>query len=494
MKRKRSESENRVSDKEIDINPEFIKECEDKFKADQSNIISRNAVVTIGSMLATTDSNRLNDIDHIFMNTLKRKNLKATDQGRSGRCWMFSGLNLFRHTLIRALDLENFEFSQTYLFFWDKLERCNSYLRWFIDNPGVTNKDDECFIYMVENFTNDGGWWSTFANLVKKYGLVPKSAMKETFQSDDSDDMNRIIDEHIQACANYIISCQCDNSTLELKQKLIGIKNETIQKIYSILVKFLGEPPKKFRWSYTNTEDESNIISDLEPTKFMEMVIPDIKLDDFIVLTHIPGTLQYNKIYEVKHTNNLYEGNNFKFLNLPIEELSKYTTKSISSGIPVWFGADVSKDFNPYHSTLDDKLSKQTLVFGETHEFTKGDRIVFRNLQANHAMSIIGMNVGTEGVPESWQVENSWGYFDNETPGMDGFLFMSHSWFVKNVLQVVVHKNLLSRTAKKLLSQSPIMLEPWDCVAPALKINSVNPPKIYEKLKNNILNINSYRS
>ena len=483
MKRKRSECVNRVIDKEIDINPEFIKECEDKFKADPCNIISRNAVVTIGSMLATTDSNRVNDIDHIFMNTLKRKHLKATNQGRSGRCWLFSGLNLFRHTLIRALDLENFEFSQTYLFFWDKLERANSYLRWFIDNPGLSNDEDDSFVYIVEDYTNDGGWWSTFTNLVKKYGLVPKSAMKETFQSDDSDDMNRIIDEHIQSCANYIRSCQKDNSSRELKGKLVEIKNETLKQVYSILVKFLGEPPKKFRWAYTNLDDESNIISELEPEKFMEMVIPDIKLDDFVVLTHIPDTLQYNKIYEVKYTNNVSEGNNFKFLNLPIEELSKYTTKSISSGMPVWFGADVSQDFNPYHSTLDDKLSKKSLVFGETREFTKGDRIVFRNLQANHAMSIIGMNLGPGGVAESWQVENSWGYFDNETPGLDGFLFMSHSWFVKNVLQVVIHKNLLSRTTKKLLSKSPIMLDPWDCVAPALKIKSINPPKIYEKIK-----------
>ena len=483
MKRKSYKSEQNIDiaiNENSDINNKFLKECDENFNSDPSNIISRNAVVSIGSMLATTDSNRLNNIDHIFMNSLKRKDIKATNQGRSGRCWMFSGLNVFRHTLIQALDLENFEFSQTYLFFWDKLERANTYLRWFVDNPNIP-KDDDSFIYMIDDFTNDGGWWSTFANLVKKYGLVPKCAMKETFQSDDSEDMNQIINEHIQSCASYIYSQ--DNSTIESKKRLIQIKNDTVKQIYSILVKFLGEPPNKFRWAYTNTEDESNIIENLEPIKFMKMVMPSINIDDFIVLTHIPGTLKYSKLYEVKYTTNIYEGNNFKFLNLPIEELSRYTAKSISVGTPVWFGADVSQDFNPYHSTLDDKLSNQSLVFGETYEFTKSDRIIFRNLQANHAMSIIGMNIGSDGKPESWQVENSWGYFDNETPGLDGFLYMSHSWFIKNVLQVVIHKNLLSRSTQKLLSQSSIILDPWDCVAPALKIKNINPPKIYEKLK-----------
>ena len=472
MKRKRKVSTDCKIKDIVNIDKEFLQNCEEDFKKNPCNIISRNAIVTIGSMLATTDSNRVNDIDHIFMNTLKKKYTKATNQGSSGRCWMFSGLNLFRHSIIHALDLENFEFSQTYLFFWDKLERANSYLNWFIDHPTIT-KDDDAFIYIVDDFISDGGWWSTFSNLVNKYGLVPKSAMKETYQSSDSEDMNQIISEHIQACANYIYSEYKKNTSITLKE-LYKIKNKTVKQVYFILVKFLGEPPKKFKWAYTTTEDDSNIITNLEPIKFMDMVIPSIKIDDFIVLTHMPNTLKYNSYYEVKYTKNVNEGNNFKFINLPIQELSKYTMKSISTGMPVWFAADVNHDFNPYHSALDDKLSKQSLVFGETHSFTKADRIIFRNLQANHAMSIIGMNIGSTGIPESWQVENSWGFFDNETAGLDGFLFMSHSWFLKNVLQVVIHKNLLSRTTIKLLSQTPIFLNPWECTAPALKIKPIN--------------------
>lgn len=480
MKRSRSsiEEEQHVSfsDSVNDINTQFIEECEEEFHSDPSNIITRNAVVTIGSMLTTINSAHLNTIDHVFLNTIKKRHLKATNQGRSGRCWMFSGLNMFRHSVIEALQLENFEFSETYLFFWDKLERSNRYLRWFIDHPDV-EPDSEAFKFIVEEYTSDGGWWNMFANLVTKYGLVPKSAMKETFQSEDSDDMNQILNDCLQACANYIHKHK--NMS---KDEIEEIRNETMKQIYLILVKFLGEPPKTFRWAYANDEGDSAIIDKLNPKQFTNMVIPGINLKDFVVLTHLPGKLKEKKQYEVKYTNNVYEGDNFRFLNLSIKELSKYASKSILSGFPVWFAADVSKDFNPYHSTLDDKLTEQKGIFGYNHRFDKGDKITFRNLSANHAMCLIGLNLDHKNKPESWQVENSWGFWDNETPGEDGFLYMSNSWFEANVMQIVVHKNYLSRSVRKLLDQEPEILDPWDCVAPALKAGAIDAPKIYDQI------------
>lgn len=461
----------------IDINPEFIEECEEEFYSDPINIISRNSVVSIGSLLTTVNSNRLNNIDHIFMNSIKKRNLKATNQGNSGRCWMFSGLNMFRHSVINALDLDNFEFSETYLFFWDKLERSNRYIRWFMDHPCVKT-DDEAFKFIIEEYTSDGGWWNMFSNLVTKYGLVPKSAMKETFQSEDSGDMNQILNTCLQATVNYIHK----NRNLS-NEELEEVRSTTMKQIYTTLVKFLGEPPKKFRWSYTNDEGESTIIAGLEPKQFMNMVIPGVDLNDFVVLTHLPGKLKEKKLYEIKYTNNIQEGKNFQFLNLPISELSKYASKSILSGFPVWFAADVSKDFNPYHSTLDDQLVDENGVFGYNHTFNKGDQITFRNLSANHAMLLTGLNFGPDKKPESWQVENSWGFWDHETPGEDGFLYMSNTWFEKNIMQIVVHKNYLTRTVKKLLNQPPRLLDPWDCVAPALKAGSVDAPKVYENIK-----------
>src|SRR3989344_8035385 len=184
------------SDEDIDEN--FIEECEEKFNKDPANIIARNAIVSVGSFHATQNSNRTNQIDHIFLNSVKRRGLRATNQGHSGRCWMFAALNTFRHMIIRVLDLENFEFSEVYLFFWDKLERANSYLLWFINHPEY-KPGDRAFDWVLSDFRSDGGWWNTFANLVNKYGLVPRDAMKETFQSTDSDDMNSIVKERLDS-------------------------------------------------------------------------------------------------------------------------------------------------------------------------------------------------------------------------------------------------------------------------------------------------------
>jgi bleomycin hydrolase len=461
-----------------DIDQEFLDQCEKRFREDPSNSIVRNAVISAGSTLTSTDSNRLNKVSHIFMNSIKKKDLKATNQGHSGRCWMFAGLNMFRHNILKAMDLENFEFSETYLFFYDKLERCNTFLHWIIDNldskPG--NRD---FDYTMENSLQDGGWWNCFANLVNKYGLIPQDAMKETWHSSDSEEMNDVVQERLHATANWIRK----NRKLP-REELLQIKNDTVADIYTILVKFLGEPPKKFRWSYTNEEGVSNIIDNLTPKIFLDIVLPDIDLHDFISLSNIPGSrYEYNKMYSINQTNNVYEGGLCTVLNLPIHELGKYAMNSILAGMPVWFIGDVSKNFHPWHSTLDDQLLDDSTVFGPVHKFDKGERIDYFISRGTHAMTLTGVNINHKGIPEDWQVENSWGYLDYETPGEDGWLAMSNSWFKKNVMEVVVHKNFLSRTVQRQLDQDPVMLDPWDSLAPAIRAGCIDAPKSWEKLK-----------
>lgn len=480
------------------IQQPFIQLCENNFNDNPVNIIGRNAVVSIGSMISTINSKRLNEIDYIFLNSIKKKNTKSTNQGRSGRCWMFSGLNMFRHFVITALNISNFEFSETYLFFWDKFERANSYLNWFIDNPDA-KIGDRSFDYMTSGSMGDGGWWNMFANLVNKYGIVPKNAMKETFQSGNSEDMNNILEEHLQACSNHMYKLRSkednskeDNST---KEELETIKQECLKEVYNILVKFLGDPPKNFRINCVDDSELSMAIAQMDPMMFKNMVVShtvrastgvdstkNMDMNDFVVLCNVPGSFEYNKLYEINLTNNVYEGKNCQLLNLPMNEIVKYVTKSVMSGMPVWFAADVSKDFNPYHSTLDDQLVNNELVFGKTHPFEKGDRIIFNNLSANHAMTIIGVNFDENKKPIAWQVENSWGYWDNETPGEDGFLYMSQSWFEKYGMQVVIHKNHLSRRILKMLDQKPHLFNPWESVVPALRVKPVDAPAIYDKI------------
>ena len=464
-----------MSNKRKYISEEFLAECEEKFKSDPINIVARNAINSVGSMFSTVNSTRVNQISHLFLNTVKRKNVKSTNQGASGRCWMFAALNTFRHLMMNALDLENFEFSEVYLFFWDKLERANSYLRWFIDHPDEPI-GARPYEYMISDYMCDGGWWNTFANLVNKYGLVPKEAMKETYQSDDSEDMNKIIKERLDSTVNRLRI----NRAQMTKHEVERLRKTTLIQIYETLVKFLGEPPKRFDWQFSQ-EEGASIVSKLTPKGFLEMVAPSLDMNkDFVTLAHIPiPSLKYYQLYRIRNTANVAEGECATFFNVPLHELSKYAIKSISKGFAVWFSGDVRKQFNWFHSCLDDALDDSQRVFGETPEFAKGDRILMRNVQGNHAMLLTGFNLDEKERPVNWQVENSWGYYDHEVPGLDGFLSMSHSWFEKYVIDIVVHREFLSRTLRKRLKGEVIELDPWDCIAPALRVGTVAPPKGY---------------
>lgn len=450
--------------KKIKIDDEFVQLCNTKFSSDRTNNIIRNSVASVGSMLATTNSDRVNNIQHNFVYTIKKNNIKATNQGHSGRCWLFAGLNSFRHKIIETLNLDDFEFSEIYLFFWDKFERSNAYINWFVDHPDKKLGDIE-YNYILNDHLSDGGWWNTFYNLVIKYGLAPKDAMKETYQSGNTEDMNKIIKEQLNSTINYFRTHK-----LTTDQKIM-IKQETLVRIYNTLVKFLGHPPKTFDWFYKN-EEGSVLFRKITPLTFADIVDKCVQYkQDYIILAHIPeevGYKYYTK-YRIKYTNNVVEGKCFEILNVPIHELTKYTMLSVENGIGVWFAGDVKQSFNWEYSCLDDKLDDHKSAFDLGYKYTKADRIILRNIEGNHAMVITGFNVD-KGKPTEWQVENSWGYIDASMSGQDGFLSMSHSWFVNYVTEVAIRKDMLSRHIIKYVEQECVEINPWDTIAPALRV------------------------
>jgi len=482
------------------VTQEFLTKCQREFRTDPANAMARNAVATAG-ILACTDSDRVNEISHVFIASVKSKHTRATSQAHSGRCWMFSALNTFRHCLIKAMDLENFEFSETYLFFWDKFERANAFLQWFCEltpedikdtsDGNIKNIKGRETEFMINSFMTDGGWWSTFVNLVEKYGLVPKDAMQETAGTMFSSDMNQVIEERLKAGASALMQlCVSDThkktkkDTQKAAQKDAQkryIKETVLQQVYDTLVKFMGEPPAKFNWVFRdNNYDPSQLSS--TPLEFANIVMPPevIAVDDYVVLTNIPPVnipgmenVKYYEKYEIRLTSNIANGRNVTFLNLPIAELKNAARDSILGGHAVWFGADVNQRFHPWHAALDDKLVDTDLTFGKpfhSEEFEKGRRLLFRTTTPNHAMALTGVNF-TENSTTNWQVENSWGYFDNETPGLDGFLWMSDSWFDNYVVEITIHKHFLpSRRVSRALAKPARLVDPWGCLAKSLCI------------------------
>ncbi len=448
---------------------DFVRDCSEEFGQDPLNVMARNAVVSVGAMNAALDAVEANKVSHVFLNSLKPETIRATNQNHSGRCWMYAGLNVYRYLVVKALNLENFEFSETYLFFYDKLERANYSIQYFIDNPGSDPSEDRLTNIMTAQFLDDGGYWNYFANLVEKYGLVPKEVMEETFNSGWSDEMNDILTERILACCFHIFELQRRRTTTYAD--LQEVKKHTMKQIYNTLVKFLGAPPKTFTWSFKDAEKNPSAITDLTPHKFKNMVLASINPKDFVVLCNIPGR-EFYKLYTVRNINNMIGGDSCIVLNLPINELKKYAAKSITSGISVWFAGDVSKGYCNYKSVLAEELFNMNLLFGETHKWNKGDKLKFGATEGNHAMVMTGVNFDEKMHPVQWQVENSWGYIDHEQLGLDGFLSMSNKWFEDNLIQIAVHKNFLSRNIQSMLNTEPEILEPWDYMAPALKVKT----------------------
>lgn len=472
---KRSSDHIKLMENSGEITYNELRSLRSQFEEDETKVMKRNVVTSVGSILACTNSEESKEINHVFLNTVKAKNLRATDQGSSGRCWMFAGLNMFRHHVINAMGIPDFQYSATYLFFWDKFERSNMFLQQFIDNksgdwsPGERRGD-----HHMQYLLSDGGFFSFFSNLVMKYGVVPYGAMPETYQSDWSDDMNSVLCNRLSAAVSKIISKRGKWS----REKMMSHKEQVMRQIYDSLVLFLGQPPDDehtFTWSYSDDDGTGSVMCNLTPLAFKDLMMPSIDLYEFVVLVNIPN-FDYNKSYQVKDSSNMVGGKPITLVNLPIRELKKYSKMSILKGFPVWFAGDVSKGFHPYRAALSNDLMDDQPVFGRYDVQEKGERIKSFNLDANHAMLLTGININDDETVKEWQVENSWGYWDNEIPGLDGFMCMTDEWFDNCLIQVVVHSRFLSRSIQRVLRSEPVMIEPWSCMAPAVRVNVVNKP------------------
>lgn len=449
---------------------EQIEKFKENFDKDPVNNVVKNAITSVGILNATMDVNKNNENKHFFLNSVKPTDLKATNQHQSGRCWMFAALNVFRHLIIKAVDVEDFEFSQTYLFFWDKFERSNYLLQYFINNDvNPTEREPQTLMGL---HLCDGGYWSFFANLVHKYGLVPKNVMNETAQSYYSPELNDALEEYVLAGCSTIYEKKQKGATSE---ELTQIKDTLMEQVHSILVKSFGNMPETFSWYYRDEYKDTHVMHGMTPQLCAHTLLAGVDIRDFVVLTNIPNKGRpYNKVYTIKNVCNVVGGKRETFINMDIRSLKRYAQKCLKDGVGVWFAGDVGKGFNPYDFTLDETSLKTQDIFGNTLPFNKEQKILFQNTSASHAMVLTGFNEEKEGKPCQWQVENSWGYYDHQTPGIDGFLSMSDSWFDDNLIEIVVHKGYLSRTDQKLLTQEPIELDMWDFMAPALRVDSTH--------------------
>ena len=395
--------------------------------------------------------NVVTEAAHNFSNVLD--DWKVTNQARSGRCWMFAGLNLFRSETKNVLNLKQFEYSQNYVMFWDKLERANFLLEAVIETADRPI-DDRTVAWLLQSSINDGGQWDMFVSLIKKHGALPKEVMPETESSSNSARMNFILNYQLRQGAQSIRQSYANELGLESMRQA---KNETLNVIYQVLCIHLGTPPSRFNWQWTYKDDEFHRDGEMTPAQFAEKYIVT-PMDDYVCLVHDPReTSPVGRTYTIQYLGNVVDGVPIRYLNVDIQLMKDLTLKMLQDGKPVWMGCDTGKQMHRDKGIWDAELFDYAGVYGAEFSMDKAARLEYHQTRMTHAMLFTGVDV-VDGRPRRWRVENSW----DDKVGDKGFFLMNDSWFAEYMFEIAVPKSYLPEDLQGALDLEPIVLPPWD--------------------------------
>ncbi|MBQ1491879.1 MAG: C1 family peptidase [Blautia sp.] len=379
--------------------------------------------------------------------------MAVANQKHSGRCWLFAATNILRESIAKTHNIEKFELSQSYLAFYDKFERCNFFLESILDTASLPT-DDRTVMFILSTGVHDGGQWDMFANIVRKYGIVPKDVYDETYQSENTKEMNYVLNRNLKACAVSLRKMKQAGAGEEEIQK---VKEEMLKKIYAFLVSCYGVPPKTFSFEYVDKDKAYHCIEDLTPLSFSEYChVPEF-LSETISIIHAPTKDKpFDKTYTIQYLGNVADGKEVRHLNLSLEDFKGAILAQLQAGEVVWFGSDVGHDGDRTMGLWDDQSFDYSLLSGLSLDISKEDALDYGFAAMNHAMVLTGVQL-EEGKPVRWRIENSWG----DEKGEKGYYICSDTWFDKYVFQAAVKKTYLGEKAA--LYDTPVTpLSPWD--------------------------------
>lgn len=412
-----------------------------------TNALSKNSVDAIAFVSSSAQNTQ-------FKFSIDIPTMEVTNQKKSGRCWIFSGLNVLREIIGKKYNIEKFEFSQNYVAFWDKFEKINYFLESVIDLADRP-VDDRMLSYVLMSGIQDGGQWDMLVSLIKKYGLVPKDAMEETYQSSNTSAMNGLIDTKLK---QYAAQLQREFAAGKSREELEESKQQMLNEMYGFLCACFGVPPKTFNFEYVDREKKYVNQRNLTPDQFYKEYVGDI-LDEYVSITNAPTKDKpFLRTYTVDYLGNVLDGNEIRHLNIELAAFKKLILAQLSDREVVWFGSDVGKFGDRDAGIWDDGAYDYETAFDINFDLTKEEGLDYRQSAMNHAMVITGVNLDENGNPTKWKIENSW----SDDKGCKGYYVMSDSWFDKYVYQAVVNKKYLGKELLDLLKLEPIHLNPWD--------------------------------
>ena len=409
---------------------------------------ARNALAINPIAELATNADNLAMIDTHFSHRVRTKGI--TDQQQSGRCWLFTGLNVLRAKMIDDLDLPSLVFSHNYLFFYDQLEKCNLFLQGVIDTKHLPMEDRQVE-WLFKNPLSDGGQFTGVSNLVMKYGVVPSEVMPENYQTNNTTQVSNLLKLKLREFG-LILRNQKD------RRAPVALKTEMLKEIYSMLVRAYGVPPTEFEWTRHDKDGNPVETKRYTPQSFYAEYFGDIDLEkDFVMVMNDPSR-EYYKVYEIEYDRHVYDGDNWLYLNLPIDEVKALAIASIKDNTAMYFSCDVGKFLLSKKGTLDINNFDYESLMGVEFPMNKEERVRTFASGSSHAMTLIAVDLDEEGNAKKWMVENSWG----PSSGWKGNLIMTDEWFEEYMFRVVVDKKYIPAETLKLLEQKPIMLPSWD--------------------------------
>ena len=436
------------------ITPEVLSQLEKTGDATPAERALRNAIQSNSINKMALVGNNQQALDTWF--SVEVKNTGISDQESSGRCWLFTGTNVLRQRAMKNLGTEGFMFSQIYTFFYDQLEKSNLFLQSIIDTR-KQDIDSQQVQWLMKNPIGDGGTYTGVADLVMKYGLVPKDVMQETYVSNSTSEFSGHLKRKLREIA---INIRERSEAGQSVKQLEAYKVEQMKVIYKMLTLAYGEPVKEFTWA--PKDKKGKLLS--EPKRYTplsfykEVCQPEEDLNaDYVMLMNDPSR-PYNKVYEIDMDRHLYDGHNWLYVNLDIDDLSPIAIASLQDSVPMYFSCDVGKQLNRSNGLLDVNNYDYGSLLGTTFGMNKKQRIQTHDSGSSHAMTLVAVDLDKEGKPTKWKVENSWG----EKYGYQGHLIMTDEWFREYMFRLVINKKYCPQSVLDILKQKPVRLPAWD--------------------------------
>ncbi|MEW5843513.1 MAG: C1 family peptidase [Bacteroidota bacterium] len=436
---------NLIAQFKTDIDSTILITLEKSCIADAQLIAAQNALSQVDGNKISQNWGKIISVDPYF--SLRLKDKKITDQKNTGRCWLFSALNIIRPFISKKLGCDDIELSQNYLYFFEKLEKSNLFL-----NSIIQTREKPYTDRFVENLfkmnVQDGQNWLGFMGIVKKYGVVPKNVMPETYSSSNSNHVNKVLSTKLKQAAIKIRHEK--NETV-----IQDIKMETLKDIFRILVINFGLPPKEFTWRYEMIDKKLSFSKTYTPRQFFDEFVVD-KLEEFYPIYSIP-TLAFNKKYEIDLNRIVSSEQNMYFVNCPLETMKEIAVKSLLDSNAVWFGCDVEQQSNFESGLMTSNLYDFESLYGMDFKMSREGLFESYSCSPTHNMVFTGIDI-LDGKVKKWLVENSWGV----SKGKEGYLYMLDDWFNQFVQVIVVNKKYIPKELLEIYNTKASMLPPWD--------------------------------